>query len=492
MRVADPIDRARELERLHCAALNGDDVTGELRAVIWESWQRSLDARIDPDRGEPSSSLEDTELQERQCTHELAPLLPMLRETLLGAADEASHVMILTDADGHILWREGSPQVQRDADVVRLSEGASWSEESIGTNAMGTALASDMPVQIHSAEHLVRAYHSWTCAASPVHDPDTGRLIGSLDISGPLNTMHPALLSLVTATSRLVESQLRLQLAARDDALRMRNAHHLALLHDEPAALLSSSGRVVMSQPMPWLTTGQRLVLDQGSGRVELPGGGSALVEPVENGFVVRAPRRFTRSPVRSHLSLSLLGDGVPTATVDGRTQQLTLRHAEILALLSMYPEGLTAERLALLLHGEQGNATTVRVEIHRLRNTLGHSVVCTKPYRITAEVSSDFDTVRARLASGELGDAVDAHRGSLLPRSESPKIRAERDDLHAAVRRSVLASRDAEHLWNFSLTHDGQDDLEVLDELQSLLPDDSPRAGAVGTRQQRLLADEA
>lgn len=491
MRYADPLDRARELERLHNAAFSGDDVIDQLRPVIWESWRRSLDARIDPDRCEPSSSLVDTELRERQGAHLLAPLLPMLRETLLGAADEASHVMILTDGDGHILWREGSPQVQREADAVSLSEGARWSEESIGTNAMGTALASGMPVQIHSAEHLVRTYHSWTCAASPVRDPDTSRVIGTLDISGPLGTMHPALLSLVTATSRLVESQLRLHMAARDDALLTRNAHHLALLPDGPAALLSSSGRVIKSQPATWLETGRRVAVPRQGGRVVLPGGASAVVEPVAGGFLLRVPRRIAHPEVRSQLSLSLLGDAVPAAWVDGCKQELTLRHAEILALLSMHPNGLTAEKLALLLHGEHGNATTVRVEIHRLRNSLGHNVVRTKPYRITADVTSDFGTVCEALRRGEVSKAVEHYRGSVLPRSESPKIREEREDLHASFRRSVLASRDPEHLWQFSLTEEGQDDVEVLGELQALLPDNSPRAGTVDARLQRLLAEE-
>lgn len=486
MRFADPVGRARELQRLHGAALGGDDVTAELRPVIWESWQRSLTARVDPDGCEPSA-LVDAELRERQREHPLASMLPMLRETLLGAAEEASHVMILTDAEGHVLWREGSSRVQRSADAVLLSEGTRWSEESIGTNAMGTALASGVPVQIHSAEHLVRAYHSWTCAASPVRDPDSGRLLGALDISGPLSTMHPALLSLVTTTARLVESQLRLRMAARDDALLTRYARHLALLHDEPAALLNASGRVVTSQPSAWLTAGERVEVDGSGDRVLLPGGSTAVVEPLEDGFLLRAPRRVVSAPGRSRLSMSLLGDGVATATVEGRTQELTLRHAEILALLSLYPGGLTAERLALLLRGEQGNPTTVRVEIHRLRNSLGSSVIRTKPYRITAEVTSDFGTVAEALRRGVVSEAVDACGGSLLPRSESPRIRDEREALAATLRRGVLDSGDADLLWRYSCTDEGQDDAEVVSALWAVLPSDSSRRATVEARLRRL-----
>ena len=83
-------------------------------------------------------------------------------------------MMIVTDAQGRILWREGRRDVLRQGERVGLVEGALWSEESIGTNAMGTALASGEAVQIHAAEHLVRTYHRWTCAAAPIHDPETG------------------------------------------------------------------------------------------------------------------------------------------------------------------------------------------------------------------------------------------------------------------------------------------------------------------------------
>jgi hypothetical protein len=69
------------------------------------------------------------------------------------------------------LWREGHQDVLRRAEGVGLVEGTRWSEDAIGTNAMGTALAEDRALRIHSAEHHVRAYHPWTCAAAPIHDP---------------------------------------------------------------------------------------------------------------------------------------------------------------------------------------------------------------------------------------------------------------------------------------------------------------------------------
>ena len=155
------------------------------RSLVSDSWQRSLAARVDPDRHDPPVVHRAADLDGVRAAHPLGAVLPLLRSTLVSIADEAVHVMIVTDADGTILWREGAHSLLRAADSVGLAPGMRWSEDAIGTNAMGTALAVDEPVQIHSAEHLVRTVHSWTCAAAPVHDPDTGTLLGAIDISGP-------------------------------------------------------------------------------------------------------------------------------------------------------------------------------------------------------------------------------------------------------------------------------------------------------------------
>lgn len=50
---------------------------------------------------------------------------------------------------------------------------------------------------------------AWTCAATPVHDPETGELIGVIDVTGLKKHVHPDTLAVVTTTARAVESQLR-------------------------------------------------------------------------------------------------------------------------------------------------------------------------------------------------------------------------------------------------------------------------------------------
>ena len=86
-----------------------------------------------------------------------------------------------------------------------------------GTNAPGTALALDQPVQIFAAEHLSRLATSWSCSAAPIHDPDTGAVLGALDLTGGDEVAAPRALTLVRATVAAVEAELRLQRLRRPD-----------------------------------------------------------------------------------------------------------------------------------------------------------------------------------------------------------------------------------------------------------------------------------
>ncbi|ADB35797.1 putative phytochrome sensor protein [Kribbella flavida DSM 17836] len=479
----DAPEQARRLSELYDGVLGGGRSPGVPRPLVAESWQRSLAALVDPELDAPPVVVSGDELDALRADHPLHAVLPVLRQTLTTIADEASHIMIVTDARGLILWREGAADVRRQADRIALSEGAIWSEDAIGTNGMGTALAADQPVQIHSAEHLVRRIHAWTCAAAPVHDPDTGKLIGAVDVSGPLRTVHPAMMALVTAAAKLAEGQLRVRMAAADEVLRARNMRHLIALGDAPGALLTPTGRVLAVQPLAWLP--DRLDVPAGADRIDLGDGREAVVEPLDEGYLLRIPGTARRR--RTSLRLQLLGSRPPVAVVGGREISLTLRRAEVLALLLLHPAGLTGEQLMLQLYGDEGNPATVRAEMHRLRNLLGGGVLDTKPYRILAEVSGDVTDVQAAVRRGDLPRALDLYAGPLLVRSDAPALRAVRDELDATLRRAVLDSGDPELLWRYADTSVGAEDLEIFEMLARALPADDHRRAAVAARIHRL-----
>jgi hypothetical protein len=449
----------------------GDEVLagGAPRQVVAASWQRSLAARVDPEHGAPSLVYEHAELAQVRAGHPLTGVLPLLRDTLVTIADEAMHMMLVTDAQGRILWREGRRDVLRRGERVGLVEGTLWSEESIGTNAMGTALASGGAVQIHAAEHLVRTYHRWTCAAAPIRDPETGAVIGVVDVTGPERTFHPTTLALVVAAARLAEGYLRTQLAVRDERLLSRNLPHLVGLRDEPGALLSPSGRVLAAQPSGWLPA--QVDLPAAGDRVLLARGDEGLLEPLAEGWLLRLPR--SRNRPNRVLTLAFLG--ATRALLDGRPVRLSRRHAELLTVLALHPEGRSADELAAALHGDAGKSVTVRAEVHRLRAVIGVGVLRTQPYRLAATVDADFLNVRTALAEGRVRDAALLHRGELLPRSDAPEVREERDLLAAAVHAAVRRSADSEAMWTLAGAERGAG-ADLTDALLRCLPEGDPR----------------
>jgi hypothetical protein len=488
----DPTVHARALAEVIEAVLSGSPGHQAPRPVVSASWQRSLAAHVDPERRTPPVVYAPDELADIRAAHPLSDCLPLLRSTLASIADEAMHVMLVTDAEGHILWRDGAATLLTHADGVGLFPGTRWSETAIGTNAMGTALAVDAPVQIHSAEHLVRTYRAWTCVAAPVHDPETGAILGAVDISGPLHTVHPALLKLVSATARLAENELRARLAIADDRLRMRLLPHLAALGGAPGALVTPSGRVLAGQPYGWWPG--RVELGEGVDRILRVNGREVTVEPLVGAHLLRStPPSSSTAAVRcppTLLALRFMGDGVPSARINGRSIPVTLRLAEILALLALHPDGLTGEQLAYLVYGDAGNQTTVRGEIRRLRALIGPDALRTRPYRLVPTVDSDFASVHNALRAGRVHAALHACSGALLPRSDAPAIRELRDELVAGLRRAVLAAGDLDLLQAFAGHPLGRNDLEAHDRLVEALPPSDARLGRVAFRRSRLQAD--
>lgn len=486
----DPRDHARELAETFDAVLGQGAVRHAPRPVVSASWARSLAAHVDPERRTPPVVHPADELDDLRDAHPLNAVMPLLRGALVGIADEAVHLVLVTDAAGHVLWRDGDRQLLAQADRVGLFPGTDWSEAAIGTNAMGTALAVGAPVQIHSGEHLVRTYHSWTCVAAPVRDPDTGAIIGVLDVSGPLHAVYPALVQLVAATARLAEDQLRVRLAIADHRLRLRHAPSLSRRGGGAGAFVAPNGRVLAAEPAGrWPS---RVQLDD-TDEVTLPDGREAQVERLPDGCLLRTAVRSARPTHRSAahaLWLRCTGEGTPTVVVDGRSTPLPLRLAELLLTLARHPDGLTGERLAQLLYGDRGNQTTVRGEIRRLRAVVGADLLQTRPYRLVAEVGSDVDTAGRALAARHVDAALSACRGPVLPRSETPGIRQLSDELTAGLRRAVLASDDPELLYTFSTHPLGEHDGAVHDRLADLVPPEDPRAAAVAVRRARLLAD--
>ncbi|MEU7025984.1 GAF domain-containing protein [Streptomyces sp. NPDC046275] len=223
-----------------------------VRPLVAESWRRSARARVSPD-GAARVELDEEELAGHREGHPLAAAMPVVRELMGAYARDGEHLLAVCDAAGRMLWVEGHPRTLRRAQGMNFVAGARWSEAAAGTNAPGTAMAVDRPVQVCAAEHFRRPVQAWTCAAAPVHDPHSGRLLGAVDITGGAGLAHPHSLAFVQAVARAAESQLalvspaaaggrpRLTALGRDEALWQAAGRRLRLgrRHSELLVLLA-------------------------------------------------------------------------------------------------------------------------------------------------------------------------------------------------------------------------------------------------------------
>lgn len=226
-------------------AVHGRFVTGEVdlsalesssvRPVVAQSWKRSLATGVDPDLGGARASALASNVAKLRDTHPLAPALPIIRRLLVDDAVDTGVVVAVTAADGTLLWVEGDPAARRRAEQMNFVPGADWSERSAGTNAPGTALALDRELQIRGSEHFSRIVQPWSCTAAPVHDPDSGALLGAIDLTGGPQVASPQTLALVRATAVAVENHLALlRLTGSMPEPAVRRPHLVVLGGDRP------------------------------------------------------------------------------------------------------------------------------------------------------------------------------------------------------------------------------------------------------------------
>src|SRR3954464_7286053 len=408
-----PMLRAQELrfawERF-VAALDAkgedDGEPDDVRGPIVAAWRRSFAAGVDPTGHHlaPVVASED-EADMRWREHPLARAAPIIHECLAAISDEADHLIVITDADGVLLSVQGSPRLRlRAADSMNFTEGTLWSEPGAGTNAIGTAIAANHAVQVFGPEHFNEPVQRWTCSAAPIHDPDTGALLGVIDLTGDFSTVHPHSLAVATATAQAVETAMRLELQEIDARLRARYGDRAA----PGGALVAPSGRPITQLPKSWKAEG-RLAVPPGGGELILPNGSHAVAEPVSSAleaFVVHAVETKRSPTARPLLKLTLLGRDRALLRLHGETTELRPRLAEILALLCLNPNGYSAETLCADLHGDGGSPGSVRVEVSRLRKLLG-PWIDTDRYRLTCDVETDVRRVEGMLAAGRVRDAA-------------------------------------------------------------------------------------
>ncbi|MFC7816055.1 MULTISPECIES: helix-turn-helix domain-containing protein [unclassified Streptomyces] len=405
----DTTRAARVLSEIRSARLAGGRAPVAPRPVIEQSWDRMLRSGVDPEHDFRAGLLSPEEVRRRREASPLRHVLPVLREGLLSVADVAHHIMVVADDEGRVLWREGSARVLRRADGLGFELGADWREEIVGTNGVGTPAVTRRPVQVFASEHFVRSQATWTCAGAPITDPRSGRLLGVVDVSGPLETMHPATLAWVDSVAKLAEARLRESHVRSLERLRTVAAPVLARLAGR-ALVTDRDGWTAAVTGMPHL---DRVVLPKSpaAGPRWLPGFGACTVEPLGEGWLVRAagePAGQEGARIGLDLSQPRRWSVRVLGGAENWVRELSPRHAELLYLLAVHRTGRSAAELAEDMFGDPARTVTVRAEMSRVRRYLG-AYLEHRPYRFCEDV--------------EVEVALPSAPGDLLPHSTAPAV---------------------------------------------------------------------
>lgn len=277
---------AQHADRVQLAIRSGEAATSALVA----SWQRS--ARLH--QLDPAERRLPTRLSDRELTVARQRMEPMLRvaqaslDRLYLAVGGMGCCILLADADGMPVERRGT---DADADTFEdwgLWTGCVWSEESEGTNGIGTCLVEQRALTIHRHQHFFTRNTALSCTTAPIFDHE-GRLVAALDVS--------------SCRTDLTEDLANLIAMAASEATRRIEAENFRLAYPD--------ARILIAPTAEWSP--------------------SALLA-VDRDDIVIGATRGARHAYRHHATL--IGQPLPLGDLSGETRfDDGLRHAERIIL---------------------------------------------------------------------------------------------------------------------------------------------------------------
>jgi len=192
------------------AMMEGDRIIppGLVRLAIAESWRRCLETGLDPCRSPRTDRISGPALERHR-----AQFSPVRQLAL--AEMQALHRQLGVDAfvlafaapDGVLLDSLVSEGNRAEIEGFGIVPGSIWSESQLGTNGLGTAIASKQRIDVRGAEHFFADHNRLSCMAAPIFTPDR-KLAGVLDASCAAAAYAPHVRGVIALSAAQIEAQL--------------------------------------------------------------------------------------------------------------------------------------------------------------------------------------------------------------------------------------------------------------------------------------------
>ncbi|MHC1719673.1 MAG: sigma-54-dependent Fis family transcriptional regulator [Clostridiaceae bacterium] len=177
-----------------------------IRQDILDSWIRCKEYGVSIEGGTGNAMDKDEFNKILEENKELIEIAVPIILDVYNMLNETNYSIVLTDKNAVVLKVIGNAEIMNASTMLHFLEGCKWKEEDVGTNAIGTCLYLDKPIQTLGAEHYCKTQHGWTCSSAPIHD-DKGNIIGIIDLSGKFQGYHSHTLGIVVEAANAIKKQ---------------------------------------------------------------------------------------------------------------------------------------------------------------------------------------------------------------------------------------------------------------------------------------------
>ncbi len=187
---------------------NGVIPPGLLRPAIAESWRRCLANGLDPRHAPKPERLSAAALEKAR------DLYATVRNLAIPEMQALHHqlgvnrsVLVFAAPDGVLLDSLMSESLRSEIEAFGIIPGSIWSESKLGTNALGTAIASQARIDVRGPEHFFADHNGLSCMTAPIFAPDRS-LAAVLDASCAVDSYAPHARSALALAAAQIEAQL--------------------------------------------------------------------------------------------------------------------------------------------------------------------------------------------------------------------------------------------------------------------------------------------
>ncbi len=196
-----------EIKERWLAYVNNGIASKEINQDILNSWERCRKMKVNHLAGYGTTAKESVLKGSISKRQDLIELSRPIMENVFEMVKSTSYSVVLTDENGIIIDLIINKDIMDIHSSLNFVKGSLWDEKSVGTNAIGTCLAINKPIQVIGAEHYCEYHHKWTCSAAPIHN-SKGEIIGSFDISGRAEDVQTHTFGIAASSANCIEKQL--------------------------------------------------------------------------------------------------------------------------------------------------------------------------------------------------------------------------------------------------------------------------------------------